>query len=97
MFLETDYDGKRITAGSLFNGKIILGNTRSRTTQVNVVLGLLTRVIIGGLRWIKNKKPSKMKACIVVYPGRDLNPHIRNEYRILSPACLPIPPPGQIS
>jgi hypothetical protein len=32
---------------------------------------------------------------LAVYPGRDLNPHIRNEYRILSPACLPIPPPGQ--
>ena len=29
------------------------------------------------------------------YPGRELNPHGRNGHRILSPACLPIPPPGQ--
>jgi hypothetical protein len=31
------------------------------------------------------------------YPGRDLNPHVRDEHRILSPACLPIPPPGRES
>ena len=28
------------------------------------------------------------------YPERDLNPHNRNGHRILSPACLPVPPPG---
>ncbi len=31
-----------------------------------------------------------------MYPERELNPHGRNGHRILSPACLPIPPPGQI-
>ena len=31
-----------------------------------------------------------------LYPGRDLNPHGLNGHRILSPACLPIPPPGQL-
>ena len=29
------------------------------------------------------------------YPGRESNPHDRNDHRILSPACLPVPPPGQ--
>src|SRR5690349_5698322 len=29
------------------------------------------------------------------YPERELNPHGRNGHRILSPACLPIPPSGQ--
>ena len=29
-----------------------------------------------------------------VYPGSDLNRYERNVHRILSPACLPIPPPG---
>ena len=28
-------------------------------------------------------------------PGRDLNPHALEKQRILSPPCLPIPPPGQ--
>ena len=28
------------------------------------------------------------------YPERESNPHGRNGHRILSPACLPIPPPG---
>ena len=31
----------------------------------------------------------------IKYPGWDLNPYDRNGHRILSPACLPIPPPGQ--
>ena len=31
------------------------------------------------------------------YPGRDLNPHVLNGHRILSPACLPISPPGPVS
>ncbi len=30
---------------------------------------------------------------IFQYSGRDLNPHERNVHWILSPACLPIPPP----
>ncbi len=29
------------------------------------------------------------------YPERDLNPHVRNGHRILSPGCLPIPPSGR--
>ncbi len=28
------------------------------------------------------------------YPRRDLNPHDHNDHWILSPTCLPIPPPG---
>ena len=32
-----------------------------------------------------------------MYPRRDLNPHAQKEHRILSPACLPIPPLGQLS
>ena len=43
MFLETDYDGKRIIAGSLFTGKVVVGNNKCRTTQVNEVIELFTR------------------------------------------------------
>ena len=32
---------------------------------------------------------------INLYPGRDLNPHDRNDQGILSPSCIPVPPPGQ--
>ena len=31
-----------------------------------------------------------------LYPERESNPHGRNGHRILSPACLPIPPPGHV-
>ena len=44
----------------------------------------------------KTKKPclSKDKQGFL-YSGRDLNPHVFKGHRILSPACLPIPPPEQ--
>ena len=37
-----------------------------------------------------------MTSCLSGYPGRDLNPHERNAHWILSPTCLPIPPPGRL-
>ncbi|MGG7034413.1 MAG: recombinase family protein [Flavobacterium sp.] len=43
LFLKSDYDGKRILAGSLFTQKLIFGNKNCRTTKVNEVIGLLTR------------------------------------------------------
>jgi DNA invertase Pin-like site-specific DNA recombinase len=43
MFIESDYDGKRILAGSLFTKKLIFGNTGCRTAEVNEVLDVLTR------------------------------------------------------
>ncbi len=39
--------------------------------------------------------PSKALFSPEMYPGRESNPHGLNGHRILSPACLPIPPPGQ--
>ena len=43
MFLNGDYDGKRIVAGSIFTQKLIFGNDDCRTTQVNEVINVLTR------------------------------------------------------
>ncbi len=37
-----------------------------------------------------------MKLLRFLYLGRELNPHGRNVHRILSPACLPIPPPRRV-
>ncbi len=42
---------------------------------------------------IKTPKPRFKRG--FEYPERDLNPHSRNGHRILSPACLPVPPSGQ--
>ncbi len=39
------------------------------------------------------KKLYFVKYFLKLYLGRDLNPHDRNGHGILSPACLPIPPP----
>ncbi len=45
---------------------------------------------------VEGKKCRNTHLSIVLaqYPERELNPHTRNEYRILSPACLPVPPSG---
>jgi len=43
MFANSDYDGKRILAGSLFTQKLIFGNNDCRTTNVNEVINVLTR------------------------------------------------------
>ena len=43
LFIESDYDGKRILAGSLFTSKLIFGNDGCRTAEINEVLGVLTR------------------------------------------------------
>ena len=46
-------------------------------------------------------EPKTKKPCLsndkqgFLYSGRDLNPHVFKGHRILSPACLPIPPPEQ--
>ena len=46
-------------------------------------------------RIVENKNAQLIENKLVAqYPGRDLNPHSRNGHRILSPACLPVPPPG---
>ena len=44
---------------------------------------------------IKNAENLLLSSVSAVYPGRESNPHACLEHRILSPACLPIPPPGQ--
>ena len=42
-----------------------------------------------------NNKPKQYQGLLFdKYPGRESNPHDRNGHRILSPACLPVPPPG---
>ena len=55
LFTDSDYEGKRILAGSLFTGKLIFGNNDCRTTKVNEVIGLLTRNSKGWERYKKGK------------------------------------------
>jgi site-specific DNA recombinase len=58
LFSESDYDGKRILAGSLFNQRLIFGNGGCRTREVNEVLALLTRT---GKGFEGNKKGKATK------------------------------------
>ena len=48
-----------------------------------------------GLGRLALKNPFSLSTAERTCPGRDLNPHGLIGHRILSPACLPVPPPGQ--
>ena len=55
----------------------------------------LQAIIFSMIKGIKKRQKSLFISLLTLYPGSDLNRYVRNEHRILSPACLPIPPPGQ--
>ncbi len=57
-------------------------------TWVNFILR------ISSWNGIKKRQNSCLSSVLTLYPGSDLNRYVRNGHRILSPACLPIPPPG---
>ena len=71
LFMESDYEGKRILAGSLFTGKLILGNDGCRTTNVNEVINVLTRSS-KGLEGIKNGQTIKKYSLTVKVPGAEV-------------------------
>ena len=47
------------------------------------------------LRQLKKAATALLLAVSALYPGRESNPYSLNGHRILSPACLPVPPPRQ--
>ena len=50
-----------------------------------------------GIRFTRGKLKEKGSSCDKpLYLGRESNPHSFNRNRILSPACLPVPPPRQL-
>ncbi len=51
-------------------------------------------LIYAPLNTLNKKTLKSMDFKVFLYPGRDLNPHGLYGHRILSPACLPVPPPG---
>ncbi|MFE3867381.1 recombinase family protein [Flavobacterium sp. LS2P90] len=73
LFMESDYEGKRILAGSLFTGKLIFGNDGCRTTNVNEVINVLTRSS-KGLEGIKKGQTVKNYSLTVKVPGAGVEP-----------------------
>jgi site-specific DNA recombinase len=73
LFMESDYEGKRILAGSLFTGKLIFGNDGCRTTNVNEVINVLTRSS-KGLEEIKNGQTVNKNSLTVKVPGAGVEP-----------------------
>lgn len=73
LFIESDYDGKRLMIGSLFTDKIIFGNKICRTTQMNEVINVLTRNS-KGLEKMKNGQTAKNYNLTANVPGAGLEP-----------------------
>ena len=73
MFIDSDYDGKRIIAGSIFTEKLIFGNGGCRTTKVNEVIEVLTRNNKGSER-VKKEKAVKNDSFSVKVPGAGVEP-----------------------
>jgi hypothetical protein len=67
LFLESDYEGKRITVGSLFTKKLICGNGGCRTTEINEVLEVLIRSS-KGFEASEKEKAAKNDSLFFVYP-----------------------------
>ena len=73
LFTESDYEGKRIIAGSIFTGKLLFGNDGCRTTNVNEVINVLTRNS-KGLAGIKKGQTVKNYSLTVKVPGAGVEP-----------------------
>ena len=73
MFMNSDYDGKRIVAGSIFTQKLIFGNDDCRTAQVNEVIAVLTRNSKGS-EGFKKRKAIKNDSFSVKVPGAGVEP-----------------------
>ena len=73
LFMKSDYDGKRILAGSLFTKKLILGNDGCRTAEINEVLEVLTRNG-GGLRRSKKKNGDTFSSISASVPEAGVEP-----------------------
>ncbi len=73
MFDNSDYDSKRIIAGSIFTEKLLFGNDNCRTTKVNEVVEVLTRNSKGS-ESLKTKKAVKNDSFSVNVPGAGVEP-----------------------
>ena len=73
LFIESDYEGKRILVGSLFNDKLVFGNNGCRTTKVNGVVELLTRTGGPSENFKKGKAPN-FESFSAKVPGAGVEP-----------------------
>ena len=94
IYKESNYEDKRSIIGVIFPEKIKVSKNECRTTKINEVLRLLCDFSEG---ISENKKGTKSENSDLSpsVPGAGLEPARPNGHKILSLACLPIPPPGQ--
>jgi site-specific DNA recombinase len=73
LFLGADYDGKRIVAGALFSGKIILANDGLRNTGLNEVAECFTRKD-NSFKGSKKAQAAKNSSLYRTVPGAGVEP-----------------------
>ena len=91
VYESADYKGKRKLLASLFPEKIVLENDMCRTTEINEVLELLTCITeTSGHKKSGTELDNSNSYRLVLETG--LEPVRPRGHKILSLACLPIPP-----
>ena len=91
VYESADYKGKRKLLATLFPEKIILEKDKCRTNKNNEVLALIAS-ISASLEQKKSGTTGENSNLYRLVLEAGLEPARPKEHRILSPACLPIPP-----
>jgi site-specific DNA recombinase len=91
LYGDCSYHEKRSIIGVIFPEKLMISKTKCRTTNLNTVVELLCR-FNEGFRENKNGTNTENSDLSRSVLEAGLEPARPKEHRILSPACLPIPP-----
>ena len=79
---------------SILYEKLVFTGKKYRTPKFKEGFAFIY-MSINRLQREKTKKGNNLSNASLNVPGAGLEPARPNGHRILSPACLPIPPPGQ--
>lgn len=92
---KADVKTKKMILGSILTEKLIFDGEKYRTLEFREVVKLICRNT-KGFRESEIKKGGSSSETSRYVPGAGLEPARPEEHRILSPACLPIPPSGHL-
>ena len=92
------------TRGPGLLGSLLVGSAFSKSLALSLDIPIIEVNHMQAhllCHFIQNKNKKPVTSCKTIgyeflkYSERDLNPHDHNDHWILSPTCLPIPPPEQ--
>ncbi len=91
IFEKADIKTKKMFLGSILSENLVFDGEKYRTLEFNPAIALLSKYT-NGFRNMDTKKGDNFSTVSHMVLGAGLEPARANAHRILSPACLPIPP-----